>query len=306
MTEKIDKAQLKETIQSFQITNEELRAAAAPSHRGGGGGGVMGAEPAGLGLCEENCSPLLVKTEAAIEASSAVGRGKKWFLRLLTLAIGFLLVDVFVISKGIFEDSHTFRLLLAAGLSSAHVDQIVAKLEMLLRYSESSMSRLREWIDADLPVMYSDAVETLTPYLASLKEKASAGGVAMANFAADLADSTSELWASVASRVDAELSSRDGFAASASEKLTLLYEMALGHALWAWAHMSAHAAEVWAFIVAQWTLIRAALESNEAAMGVWLGVVEAWRLLVALVMDLVAQASAWCDRGIAQFQSMVK
>merc|ERR1719334_2771259 len=53
MTEKIDKAQLKETIQSFQITNEELRAAAAPSHRGGGsGGGGVGAEPAGLGLCE--------------------------------------------------------------------------------------------------------------------------------------------------------------------------------------------------------------------------------------------------------------
>jgi len=301
MTEKIDKGQLKETIQSFQITNEELRASGAPGGRGSGA-----AEPAGLGLCEENCTPLLAKTEAAIEASSAVGRGKKWFLRLLTLAIGFLLVDVFLLSQGVFQNSYAFQILVAAGLSTAHLDQIHAKTEMLLQYSRSSMDQLRSWIGADLPALYSDAVDAMAPHLATLKEKAGEVGVVVARVAVDLSEAALELWAALAAKVEEELRTPGGVRGAIVENVTLAYETTVLHLQWAWAHASAHAAEVWAFLVAQWTLIKAALESNEAAMGIWLAVVEAWELIVSVITNLVTQGYAWCSQHLAELQSMVK
>lgn len=300
LTEKIDKAQLKETIQSFQITNEELRAAVAPSSRG------SGSVPPGLGLCEENCSPLLAKTEAAIEASSAVGRGKKWFLRLLSLAIGFLLIDVFFLSRGVFEDSNVFQILLATGLSSAHLDQIVAKTEMLLLYSQSSMQQLRAWIGADLPALYSDAVDAAAPHLIVMREKVAEVGFVVARLGRDVADAVLDLWALAAVKVEAEMSSSEGIVATIADKLTLVYETTLRNGQWAWAHASAHAAEVWAFLLAQWTLIKAALESNEAAMGIWLAVVEAWELLAAMVTNFLTRGYAWCSQSLAGLQSMVK
>jgi len=290
MTEKISKGQLKETIQSFQITNEELRAGAAPtSSSRQSGGGV----PAGLGLCEENCPPLLAKTEAAIEASSAVGRGKKWFLRLLTLAVGVLLVDVFVLARGVLEDSLAFRLLLAAGLSSAHLDQIVGKTEMLLERAQASMLQLRGWLDADLPALYADAVDAAAPYSRVLREKALEAVVVVGGILYDGAVAAGDLWTSLVERVDAE-------------KIWRVYEESIRHLEWAWAHVSAHVAETWAFLVAQWTMVKEALESNEAALGLWLAVVETWELVVVAVTNVIAQTYAWCRQGFADFESMIK
>ena len=288
MTEKISKGQLKETIQSFQITNEELRAGATSSSRQSGGG-----VPAGLGLCEENCPPLLAKTEAAIEASSAVGRGKKWFLRLLTLAVGVLLVDVFVLARGVLEDSLAFRLLLAAGLSSAHLDQIVGKTEMLLERAQASMLQLRGWLDADLPALYSDAVDAAAPYSRVLREKALEAVVVVGGILYDGAVAAGDLWTSLVERVDAE-------------KIWRVYEESIRHLEWAWAHVSAHVAETWAFLVAQWTMVKEALESNEAALGLWLAVVETWELVVVAVTNVIAQTYAWCRQGFADFESMIK
>lgn len=290
MTEKISKGQLKETIQSFQITNEELRASAAPaSSSRQSGGGV----PAGLGLCEENCPPLLAKTEAAIEASSAVGRGKKWFLRLLTLALGFLLVDVFVLARGVLEDSLAFRLLVAAGLSSAHLDQIVGKTEMLLERAQASLLQLRAWLGADLPALYADAVDAAAPYSRVLREKALEAAVVIGGILYDGAVAAGDLWTSLVERVDAE-------------KISRMYEESIRHLEWAWAHVSAHVAETWAFLVAQWTVVKDALESNEAALGLWLAVVEAWELVAAVVTNVVAQTYAWCRQSFADLESMIQ
>ena len=299
MTEKIDKAQLKETIQSFQITNEELRAGNGSSSRSSG-------EPKGLGLCEENCRPLLAKTEAAIEASSAVGRGKKWFIRLLTLVIGFLLVDVFFLSKGVVEESLAFKSLLAAGLSTSHMDQIVAKTDMLMQKSQASMQQLRLWIGDDLPALYGDAVDAIAPHAAALRNLGGDAGVVIAESSAKALDVAVDLWTNVAARVETELSSTDGWAAIALEKLTMVYESTLENGRWAWAHLSAHAVEVWAFLVAQWTLVRGALESNEAALGIWLAVVEACELLVKVSTNLATQGYAWASQSLADLESMIK
>jgi len=296
MTEKIDKAQLKETIQSFQITNEELRAGGGSSSRSSG-------EPGGLSLCEENCLPLLAKTEAAIEASSTLGRGKKWFLRLLTLAIGFLLVDLFVLSRGIVEESLAFKGLLAAGLSTSHRDQIVAKTEMLMQKSQASMQQLRLWIGDDLPALYADAVDAIAPHAATLRQTAADAGVLLAKGFAGALDGAVDLWTTIAARVESDLSSTDGWAAIALENLTLVYDSTLENGRWVWAHLSAHAAEVWAFLVAKWTLIKGALESNEAALGIWLAVIEVWELLVDVSTNLASQGYAWISQSL---ESMVK
>jgi len=299
MTEKIDKAQLKETIQSFQITNEELRAGGGSSSRSSG-------EPGGLSLCEENCLPLLAKTEAAIEASSTLGRGKKWFLRLLTLAIGFLLVDLFVLSRGIVEESLAFKGLLAAGLSTSHRDQIVAKTEMLMQKSQAYMQQLRLWIGDDLPALYADAVDAIAPHAATLRKTATDAGVLLAKGFAVALDGAVDLWTTIAARVESDLSSTDGWAAIALENLTLVYDSTLENGRWLWANLSAHAAEVWAFLVVQWTLIKGALESNEAALGIWLAVIEVWELLVDVSTNLASQGYAWISQSLADLASMVK
>jgi len=299
MTEKIDKTQLKETIQSFQITNEELRAGCGSSSRSSG-------EPGGLGFCEENCIPLLVKTEAAIEASSAVGRGKKWFLRLLALVIGFFLVDIFVLSQGVVEESLLFKGLIAAGLSSSHLDQIVAKTEVLMQKFQTSMQQLRLWIGDDLPALYADAVDAISPHAAAFRKTTAEVGVVIAERSAKALDAAVDLWTNVAARVETELSSTDGWAAIAVEKITLVYESTLENGRWAWAHLSAHAADVWAFLVAQWTLVKEALESNEAALGIWLAVVEAWELCLKISTNLATQGYAWVSQSLADLQSMIQ
>ena len=296
MTEGIDKAQLKETIQSFQITNEELR---------GSTSGPRAADPSGLGLCEENCAPLLAKTEAAIEASSAVGRGKKWFSRLFIFALGLFLVDVFFLSRGVFQDSHVFQFMLTAGLTTAHLDQIHAKTETLLLHFQSLMEQLRSWIGVDLPSLYSDVVDATSPHLATLREYLHAGAVAVLRFATDVGEAALEMWALLATRLEEELQASGGFRGALVENVTLFYETTLENVRWAWAHASVHLAEVWAFVVAQWTLVKGALESNEAAMGLWLAAIEGWELLSALVTSLVTRGYAWCDQSWAELQSMV-
>jgi len=300
MTEKIDKAQLKETIQSFQITNEELRAGGGSSSRSSSG------DPAGLGLCEENCLPLLAKTEAAIEASSAVGRGKKWIFRLLALVIGFLLVDLFVLSQGVVEESLAFKGLLAAGLSTSHMDQIVAKTEMLMQKSQHSVQQIRLWIGDDLPALYADVVDAVSPHAAALRQTALDCGVLIAEMSSKALDAAVDAWTDVAARVEAELSSTDGWAAITLEKLTLVYESTLENGRWVWAHLSAHAAEVWALLVAQWTLVKEVLESNEAALGIWLAVVEAWELLVKVLTNLAQQAYSWVEQSLADSESVLR
>lgn len=296
-TEQIDKGQLKETIQSFQITNEELRATAGSSPK---------SEPAGLGLCEENCLPLLAKTEAAIEASSAVGKGKKWIFRLLFLVVGFLLIDLFVLSRGVVEESLAFKGLLAAGLSTAHMDQIVAKTEVLAQKSQHALQQLCLWIGDDLPALYADAVDAILPHAASLRQHASNAVVAISEVSTKAVDAAVDLWTDVAARVESELSSTDGWTAIVLEKLTFLFDSTLENGRWAWAHLSAHAAEVWAWLATQWTLVKAALESNEAAMGIWLAVVEAWELLIKIATDLATQGYALVSHGVSELQSMIK
>jgi len=82
--------------------------------------------------------------------------------------------------------------------------------------------------------------------------------------------------------------------------------MGVENARWVWAHASAHAAEVWAFLVAQWTLVKAALESNEAALGLWFAAIEGWEIFSGFIANLVTQGYAWCSQSLAELQSMVQ
>ncbi|XP_028296167.1 transmembrane protein 214 [Gouania willdenowi] len=139
---------LKETIQSFRVTNEEM-------------GDAVGSQD--LQECAALCQNLQVKMR---------GRGFPWSKLLLVLLVfiaGFVAHDLR--SHGSVAESTTVKYLQTSGLTSVS-QQAWSKITM---YSKQGFS----WLELNTPYYYSECVRVLGPILEQVLEKMKAAAVFM-------------------------------------------------------------------------------------------------------------------------------
>lgn len=132
---------LKETVQSFRVTNEEFSKKAPNSKE--------------MEQCESACQAVLRKMK---------GRGIPWFRILLVALVfmfGFLIHDIR--THGSFQASSTAGVLQQTGLVTLS-QQMWSKGSYCVQHSHS-------WLERNVPVYYSQAVEVLGPVLELIWEK---------------------------------------------------------------------------------------------------------------------------------------
>ncbi|KAM9798438.1 transmembrane protein 214 [Neosynchiropus ocellatus] len=140
---------LEETIQSFRVTNEEMKEA-IESHE--------------LNECNDMCQNLQMKMR---------GRGFPWSKLLmvaLVFMVGFIAHDVR--SHGSFTESTTARHLRSSGVTAAS-QQAWNRVAL---YSKQGFS----WIETNTPHYYSECVRVLGPLMEKASEKTKAGAVVVA------------------------------------------------------------------------------------------------------------------------------
>lgn len=144
-TSKTMKKSLKETLQSFRVTNEEFSKKAPNSKE--------------MEQCETACQSLLRKMK---------GRGIPWFRILLVallFTLGFLIHDIR--THGSFQASSTAGVLQQTGLLALS-QQVWSKGSEFVQHGHS-------WLERNVPVYYSQAVEVLGPVLELIWEKSRDG-----------------------------------------------------------------------------------------------------------------------------------
>lgn len=274
ITSKIDKNQLKETVRSFQVTNEELKA-------------VSKQTPAGLQLCEDSCQPLLDKTVMAIQQASAVGRGARLFLRGLSLLFGLMIIDVLILSKGQPEESFTFKSLRNAGLSP-YLDQVMVKTTHLLLIA-------RDWVTVDLPIIYSQAVEFVSPYMLIVKEYIFIFISVVWKY---LQDGFQHLSHGVNLAVDYVEREAPGFKESALKRIAHTYETIHQYGLFILRKVSEHGLDIWVLVVGHIEDLKSALQGSETFMRIWAAVLETWEIVTKIVFELVGQLYTWFQQNL--------
>ncbi|KAI1897684.1 hypothetical protein AGOR_G00085820 [Albula goreensis] len=131
---------LQETVQSFKVTNEEMRTSASSQE-------VL--------ECNDLCNSLQLKMR---------GQGFPWsrlLLAMMVFATGFLIHDIR--SQGSFKASSTARYLQQSGLMSVS-QQAWSKVS---HYSQEGIS----WLETNAPYYYSEAVTAVGPILEVAWEK---------------------------------------------------------------------------------------------------------------------------------------
>eukprot|EP00063_Salmo_salar_P086935 XP_014061770.1 PREDICTED: transmembrane protein 214-like isoform X2 [Salmo salar] len=150
---------LQETVQSFRVTNEELRDTANSTD---------------LQDCNKLCHCLQVKMS---------GRGFPWsrlFMALLVFAAGFITHDIR--SRGSFTDSSTASYLHSSGVMGVS-QQAWSKVTL---YSQQGFS----WLDTNTPYYYSECVRVLSPVLENNWERIKNAAVYISQLATQLIDWT--------------------------------------------------------------------------------------------------------------------
>ncbi|XP_062267900.1 transmembrane protein 214-A-like [Platichthys flesus] len=137
---------LEETIQSFRVTNEEMRDTV---------------ETQELHECNDLCQNLQVKMR---------GRGFPWFKLLMVLFMfiaGFMAHDVR--THGSFTDSNTAKYLRNSGVTAVS-QQALGKITV---YSKQGFS----WLETNTPYYYSESVRVLGPLMTQAVEKTKAAAI---------------------------------------------------------------------------------------------------------------------------------
>lgn len=141
---------LRETVQSFCVTNEEFSSKDSHSND--------------IEVCESACQALLQKMK---------GQGFPWF-RLCLIALiflsGFLIHDVR--TSGSIQASSTMRMLQQTGVLAVS-QQAWSKVSHYTQHGHS-------WLERNVPVYYSQAVEVLGPGLEIIWEKSRYGAIYVA------------------------------------------------------------------------------------------------------------------------------
>ncbi|XP_035279520.1 transmembrane protein 214 [Anguilla anguilla] len=146
---------LQETVQSFKVTNEEMRSSTSSLE-------VL--------ECNELCNSLQLKMK---------GRGFPWtrlLMAVLVFAAGFLVHDIR--SQGSFKASATAGYLQQSGLLSVS-QQAWGKVS---HYSQEGVS----WLETNAPYYYSEAVTAVGPVLEVAWEKTKVGAVFVVEQCSDL------------------------------------------------------------------------------------------------------------------------
>ncbi|XP_056419674.1 transmembrane protein 214 [Hyla sarda] len=144
-TSKLMKKSVRETVQSFRVTNEEFSKKSPNSRE--------------VEQCESTCQALLKKMK---------GRGFPWFrifLVALVFASGFVIHDVR--THGSFHASSTASALQHTGLTPL-AQQAWSKGSYAAQHCHS-------WLERNVPVYYAQAVEVLGPVLEMMWEKSRDG-----------------------------------------------------------------------------------------------------------------------------------
>ncbi|KAM4600894.1 transmembrane protein 214 [Polymixia lowei] len=146
---------LQETVQSFRVTNEEMRDAV---------------ESQDLQECNTLCQNLQVKMR---------GRGFPWsrlLMALLVFAAGFIVQDIR--SHGSFADSNTAQYLQSSGITAVS-QQAWSKVTL---YSKHGFS----WLETNTPHYYSECVHVLGPLMEQGLEKAKTTAILVSENATQL------------------------------------------------------------------------------------------------------------------------
>uniref|UniRef100_A0AAZ3S2W6 Transmembrane protein 214 n=1 Tax=Oncorhynchus tshawytscha TaxID=74940 RepID=A0AAZ3S2W6_ONCTS len=148
---------LQETVQSFRVTNEELRDTANSTD---------------LQDCNKLCHCLQLKMS---------GRGFPWsrlFMALLVFAAGFITHDIR--SRGSFTDSTTASYLHSSGVMGVS-QQAWSKVTL---YSQQGFS----WLDTNTPYYYSECVRVLSPVLEQTCERTKDAAIYISQLTTQLID----------------------------------------------------------------------------------------------------------------------
>uniref|UniRef100_A0A8C7H2Z4 Transmembrane protein 214 n=1 Tax=Oncorhynchus kisutch TaxID=8019 RepID=A0A8C7H2Z4_ONCKI len=148
---------LQETVQSFRVTNEELRDTANSTD---------------LQDCNKLCHCLQLKMS---------GRGFPWsrlFMALLVFAAGFITHDIR--SRGSFTDSTTASYLHSSGVMGVS-QQAWSKVTL---YSQQGFS----WLDTNTPYYYSECVRVLSPVLEQTWERTKDAAIYISQLTTQLID----------------------------------------------------------------------------------------------------------------------
>jgi len=241
--EGIDKGLLKDTVKSFVITNEEMRAAYKQ-------------EPAGLHICEENCEALLAKTVSALEAASPVGKSKRVVGRLLMLMGLTVLLDLLV-AKGHSEHCLTNKLIQSAGLAPFS-DMMILKFQNL-------SEEINHWVLVDLPIIYGNAVDYTAPYSSILKSYWFLCLKTLIDVYAWVLNHAIIIWTWLMATMANEL---PGLKESLESKLEVYWDatLLLSHNILDF--FTFHGMYLMERLAAYGTDIKVAMESNDAALGI--------------------------------------
>ncbi|XP_063296802.1 transmembrane protein 214-A-like, partial [Pelobates fuscus] len=140
---------LQETVQSFNVTNGEFSA--------------KGHNVRDIETCEETCQALTQKMK---------GRGIPWFrifLVALVFISGFMIHDIR--THGSFEASSSAKLL--------HQSRLLPGIQLAWSKTSHVCQQGHSWLEAHVPLYYSQAVEVLGPHLELLWVKFKEGAVYM-------------------------------------------------------------------------------------------------------------------------------
>ncbi|CAH2330567.1 transmembrane 214, partial [Pelobates cultripes] len=140
---------LQETVQSFNVTNGEFSA--------------KGHNVRDIETCEETCQALTQKMK---------GRGIPWFrifLVALVFISGFMIHDIR--THGSFEASSSAKLL--------HQSRLLPVIQLAWSKTSHICQQGHSWLEAHVPLYYSQAVEVLGPHLELLWVKFKEGAVYM-------------------------------------------------------------------------------------------------------------------------------